>query len=241
MHPSEHLAQLLPTVAPYPEGVAPLPGRLGGTGFFPGGAGIWGAVSGKPLPELQTPTVMVLGHNLDSVVEYSRSLGNDQENMNGPTWRQLVPFLEEVGIGLEQCFFTNFYMGLIAEGSSTQRFPGASDDSFVERCRAFFVEQVQAIRPRTILVLGKEVPSCIAPLSPLLSGWASVKTFREIDSTDVAVIRGVEIAGISDISMVLLTHPCYRHLNAKYRRYSLATGHEAEVAMVRDAMEGISE
>lgn len=241
MHPSEQLSELLEKVAPYPVGVVPLPGRLGGTGFFPGGAGVWGAVRGNPLPELQAPAVMVLGHNLDSVMGYSASLERDQESMKGPTWRQLISLLQEVEIGLDQCFFTNFYMGLKAVGNSTGPFPGASDEAYVQRCREFFVEQVRLIRPTVILILGLEVPHCLAQVSPRFAGWLRAKKFVEFDSMNLAVLHEVEIADVSGISAVVLSHPCHRHLNAKFRRFNSATGHEAEIAMVREAMEGIGE
>ncbi|HEX8034436.1 MAG TPA: hypothetical protein VF510_11340, partial [Ktedonobacterales bacterium] len=114
-HPIERLFTLLDqVVAPYPAGVVPVWARIGGTAFFPGGAGLWGTAPHQLLPPMPVGGVMVLGHNFDCETGFAASLHRGGENLNGPTWRTICSVLRQAGIALEQCFFTNAYMGLNA-------------------------------------------------------------------------------------------------------------------------------
>lgn len=159
-HPVERLFALLDQVSPYPAGVIPLWARIGGTAFFPGGSGLWGAVAHQPLPPMPIGGVMVLGHNFDCETGFAYSLAHAGENLNGPTWRTLRGVLERAGIAMEACFFTNAYIGLKAGSKPTGKFPGVRDAAFVRRCQQFLLEQVRIQQPRLLLTLGKEVPRC---------------------------------------------------------------------------------
>jgi uracil-DNA glycosylase len=224
-------------VEPYPEGVAPVPGRLSGIGFFPGGAGLWNVERGT-LPPLPANVTMILGHNLDSESNYRKSMARGCENLKGSTWRQLTGFLGRVfpedGDVLGRCFFTNFFMGLIAQGSSVGRFPGARDRAFVERCRAFLLRQIEIVRPSVLIVLGGDVPRLLAPLAPELSPWAGATGVADLDRKDAGLLRDVELGGVS-ISAAALVHPSFRHANVWRRRFAGLAGEAAEVELVRRA------
>jgi hypothetical protein len=64
MHPVDRLFQALCEVEPYPPGVCPIPRRIVGPAFFPGGAGLWEAEPGSDsLPPMPIHGIMVLGHD----------------------------------------------------------------------------------------------------------------------------------------------------------------------------------
>jgi hypothetical protein len=147
-------------VEPYPADVLRVPGCIGGTAFFPGGAGLW-KLAKEPIPDFPVYGVMVLGqdfHSEDGFWESFRQGTEVSVTRTVPTWQQLLPLLEEAAIPLKQCFFTNAYMGLRQGSTTTGPFPGARDAAFLERCRRFLLRQVEAQQPAMILALGKWVP-----------------------------------------------------------------------------------
>lgn len=239
-HPVEALFERLPQVEPYPPGVLPVPERLPGTAFFPGGTGLWrpeGSPDGDP-PPMPLGGVMVLGHDFYSEAGYRRFLANRGGSTKGPTWRNLLALLARVGVAPEGCFFTNAYMGLRAGPRNTGRFPGASDRGFVDRCRGFLLEQLAAQRPRLLLTLGSHVPAFVAPLSPDLGAWAGAKSLSGLDAAGVPVIARAAFDGLPGLtsSVVALTHPSLRPASVWRRRYGGLAGDAAEVAMLEAAL-----
>jgi hypothetical protein len=234
-HPIEHLFQWMQQVAPYPAGVVPVPGRIAGTAFFPGGAGLW--QSGPELPAMPTGGVMVLGHNFDTLAGFERSLTHAGENLRGETWRNLLSLLDHSRILRECCFFTNVYMGLIDGPSAIGTFPGARDPAFVSRCLTFLGEQIRVMQPSLILTLGKEVVPVIAELSADLAPWRKVLSLRKLDQRSAALAYPVAFGGVSHpVAVAALTHPALRHLNVPHRRYKSLVGEEAELALISDAL-----
>lgn len=235
-HPIEQLFERLPMVEPYPAGVTRVPSRLPKTGFFPGGTGLW-QPDREALPPLPVGGTSVCGHNLDSERSFAQSVARDGENLNGATWRDLTEFLVRAFEGesaLAGCFFTNFLIGLIVGGSAVGPFPGTKDPAFVERCRSFFVYQVQVLRPSLLLSLGIHTPCLLAPLSPLMARWQNARTFSDIDSTNGGLIPRASIGGV-ELSIVALTHPCHRRMNVQHRRFHGLSGDAAELEMLRRA------
>jgi hypothetical protein len=241
----EHLAN----VEPYPEGVQGITERLPGVAFFPGGMGLW-KVDG-PFPDEK---VMILGHNFDSEAKHGEDLkrGDCDPRTRSRTWGALVPFLERVRLAPEDCFFTNFFMGVIKGNESEGRFPGASDPKFVTRCGEFLAFQLKVQRPRVVLTLGRFVPPHLAALAKLLKskGWGSLKRFADLDKNKCPLVHKVQFEAVDSVicSVVALLHPSHRAgANLQRRRYNklkgdALKGDAAEVAMVRDALEhnGIS-
>lgn len=220
----------------YPLGVVAVPDAIRGTSFFPGGYGLWDAKDGQTLPEFPFRGVMVLGHDFHSEAGYEKSLAMGRESETQPTWRNLVDVLTRAGIPLDQCFFTNFYMGLRAGTATTGRFPGADDEAFVRHCQAFFIDQLRTQRPRLVITLGMHVPVAIAPLSPDLNDWGAGGGIRHLDTVGPVRSR-VRFTGLADFvtTVVALIHPSQRHASLEHRRYREAIEDEAEIAMLRDA------
>jgi len=244
MHPVEELFYLLRDFGSYPPGVLPIPERIPGTAFFPGGAGLWGTVPGAALPPMPMGGVMLVGNNFDSEASYQLSLRNGMEHVNGGTWRPLRRLLSQAGIPVERCFFTNAYMGLKPGDQTTGLLPASRDESFRARCQMFFLQQLRVMQARVIVALGAYVPPFLAPLSDdllsddLRSVWSMDTTFAALDRNGVALVYPVTFATLAHPAAVAtLVHPSYRHINIKLRQYKGLQGDHAEVALLQDAVQ----
>jgi hypothetical protein len=261
MHPIDDLFATMAQVAPYPRGVVEAPERIPGISFFPGGPGLWGVKADLPLPAMPVGGIMVLGHNYDSEAGFKRTSerGTEVKEVSthsaneaasrpeykpcNPTWSGLWELLPSVPLPWEHCFFTNAYMGLREGRKATGRFPGSQDIGFVTRCRDFLRVQLLKQQPAVVLTLGAWVPAFVAELSEQLRPWRGIQSVPELDEVEAGpVVHGVTFpnSGAAQCSVVALTHPSRRYLNVHRRRFKLGTrtfeGHEAEVAMVREAI-----
>src|SRR5262245_19007114 len=158
MHPAEELWHKHQPNTGYPKGVVAVPTPIPGVAFFPGGFGLYRTDISEPLPTFPVGKVMVLGHDFQSEAGYRASLERTREAATQPTWRNLLPLLDEVDIAPTDCFFTNVYMGLREGDVTAGTLPGASDERFDLHCREFLLEQLTAQRPSLILTLGINVP-----------------------------------------------------------------------------------
>ena len=213
----------------------PVPEQIRGRAFFPGGLGLW--EPGPPLPEFPVGGVMVLGHDFHSEAGYRESLRRGGEPATQPTWKSVLKLLENARIPKENCFFTNFYLGLRVGTATTGKFPGACDPVFVEHCRRFLIEQLRVQRPALILVLGVHVARALGKLSPQLGPWARGRGVKHFDAVG-PVQNGITFNDLRGFltTIVVLTHPSLRPVNIRHRRYGQATGNAAEMAMLRDGL-----
>jgi len=230
------LRNALDRVAPYPDGVIPVPEPIKGNAFFPGGNGLWQGQQNELEPNTPTDGIMVLGHDFHSEEGYTRSLRNGSERLTDPTWRNILALFKATNIEPARCFFTNFYMGLRAKGQgATGKFPGRNDAAFVSRCNGFFLDQLSYQQPKVILVLGTQVPPLLAGLSDQLHPWVTAKSMSDIDADNGAVQRNITFSNDSvKRSVAVLTHPSQRGLNVHRRRYKGLSGHEAELMILED-------
>ena len=127
-------------------------------------------------------------------------------------------------------------MGLRQGTGTTGRFPGARDAAFVDRCRQFFLRQVEIQRPRLILTLGTWVPAFLAPLSVQLKAWEKVRSMISLDAVGPLVSDVRFQNTTSSCTVVALTHPSLRGPNVGRRRFRTFIGHEAEVEMLREGI-----
>jgi uracil-DNA glycosylase len=203
-----------------------------GMAFFPGGSGTWHPKDGVK-HDLPIGGIMILGHDFHSEEGFMRSRTNGRESEKDPTWLHLLALLRKAEIPVEQCFFTNFYMGLRKGKATTGEFPGKKDAAFVQRCQQFFLQQLEVQRPRAVLMLGKHVPPLLAPLSPQLDAWKGVKRLMDIDERNAAWVEDVMFPPYQQpVTVIALTHPSLRNANVGRRRFGGFSGGDAEMAML---------
>ena len=230
--------ELVPA-ALYPPHVLPIPERIGGTRFFPGGSGVY--LEGRDPNTVEFPFggVMVLGHNFDSEAAYQDSLRRRKERLGTGTWGSLLKFLKEIPIPFEQCFFTNAFMGL-CEGDDNQKYLGRDNFGFRAACLRFLKEQIEIQRPRFILTLGLHVPPLLACATPDLTAWKG-KTqgqgcdpalhLKDLDAAPLFHVVRFELsnATIHTAVVTAIAHPSDRR-NGKRR---IPKGFASELEMVR--------
>lgn len=237
----------LDSLAPYPAGVVPVPSRIPGTAFFPGGHGLWRTSPTAPLPVAPVGGIMILGHNWGTETDHKAACLPGFERMSDPTFRGLNAILDGAGIDRAECFMTNVYMGLLTGTSNVGTFP--ADLPFRQRCLTFLRRQLASLQPRAILVLGGDALQALATLSPELQCWLHStdkrRTFPEIDAAGQA-IRLARFDGLDNpIPVAALTHPCNANRqhspNQKWpRRYTGLTRVAAEIQMAREACKSAS-
>lgn len=226
----------------YPDGVVPVPEMIAGTAFFPGGSGLWRPTAGGRLPQWPLGKIMVLGHNFNKEKNYRQAMRVGHE-LNTPTWRALLPLLDDAGIRREHCFFTNVYMGLKVAASNLGAFTG--EETFKRRCESFLDEQIAVLQPRLILALGGFVPGPLASRSPDLTAWTACpedrhgrRRFKDLDAAG-PVQHGVRF-GERTTTVVALLHPYSRTpsfaRNPELRRYRGLKGNNAEQRMLHEAI-----
>ena len=182
---------------------------------------------------------MVVGHNFDSEAGFERSSIRSGENMKGPTWRNLLTFLQSVDIAPERCFFTNVYRRAgTPETARWAHFLALVTDDFVQWCQRFLLLQFQLMQPRLVLSLGVYAPRFLARLSPELNrSWSRMRQFKTADEQGCGLVYPVTIEGVKEpVAAAALIHPSLRQRNARYRRYGKLEGDLAEQALVRDGM-----
>jgi hypothetical protein len=236
-HPVQRLFSELERFDRYAPGVVGIRKRIGGTSFFPGGWGLWDTRAGEPPPPMPVGGVMILGHDFHSESAFERSYQAGAEDYErGPTWRELLSLLRAVDVPPTACFFTNAYMGLREGSQTTGRFPGSRDPEFVERCRRFFLLQLDAQRPRLILTLGTHVPAFLAPLAPALAVWARDRNLAALDAAGALQLNVLFNGSEAPATVVAaITHPSLRASNVRRRRFGELRGAAAELELLRQA------
>lgn len=227
------LFEKLRSISDYPEGVIPVRARIPRTAFFPGGNGLLHAEQDIPVGK-----VMVLGHNFDSEKGFEKSLARGEEKITGATWRNLLDLLGAVNISPLDCFFTNAYMGIKQGDEATGKFPGAKSPQFIDACQKFLIEQIKVQLPKLIVTLGNYVPAFIAPLSKELASWRDCESVTKLDAMNRQLVSPVHFSEVAEYTTTIaaLTHPSFRRLNVKHRKYNDATGNDAELALLKDAV-----
>ncbi len=216
---------------PFPDGLSAGSGRIVGTAFFPGGDGLIYPRSSDLFPD-----ILIVGHDFGTLGYLGACIAAGEERVTQPTWRGLLARLAAAKIEPQRCLFTNAFLGYRISGGNTDVFPARSDRDYIGRCRDFLGRQIDLVRPRAVVTLGKHVPSFLSALSPDLP-WSSARNFAQIDRVG-PIVANANFDG-RRASVCALVHPSYGHLNVVRRRYRGRNavehiGVEAEVAMLRD-------
>ena len=157
---SDFLYANIHMVEPYPELVKPVEKMLNITGFFPGGRGLWSEEHSDVFP-----SILILGQDFSTVDDYNKMLRNESTDLECPTWRNMISLFKEADIELTDCFYSNVFMGLRDTKSLIGKFPGFKNKYFVKRNIDFLSFQIEAIKPKVIITLGKFAAELLSELS----------------------------------------------------------------------------
>jgi hypothetical protein len=189
----------------YPTDMAPTPTPLVQPGWFPVETGLYASESGQIPSTLPGGGLMVIGHHWGDIAFHSRSAAAPAPLID-PTSRNLENLLRRAGLNLpSQVWRTNVFVGLHREGMMGS-IHIAGKDRFVEACRGLLGEQMSQLRPRVCLALGR------GPIRMLRTWigderWKQFTGFRQLDSSDAAVLRNVRFGAVST-TFIGIVHPC---------------------------------
>lgn len=224
----EVLFQKLQELGEYPDRAEPVEKMLDITAFFPGGRGLWLEVDSTVFP-----SILVLGQDFSTVKAYEAMVEGNKADLNSPTWKNLIKLFDEADVDLKECFYSNVFMGLRDTDKMTGKFPGARDKDFVNRNLAFLLFQIETIKPKLVITLGRPASEMVGRLSrPDLDSWDKGKA---LSIPDNGYKTNINFNG-HVCRCVALEHTSMRNSNVKRRMYGKYKGHEAEVEMLRDAM-----
>ena len=123
-------------------------------GFFPLGSGILTDRSKVEEAEISESGIMVLGNDFGTVSYIKNKCRDNRENKNNSTIRNIL----SVGLDIDTTFFTNFYLGLrIGEGATMTKRDSPISERYKKFCYEFFLIQLELVKPRLVLWLGKDV------------------------------------------------------------------------------------
>lgn len=122
-------------------------------------------------------------------------------------------------------------MGLRVSDKMTGEFPGFKDKHFVDRNVEFLSFQIEIIKPRVIITLGKYAAEMLTYLPGTdLDSWSKWKALREANN---GIKYDVKFNN-HPCTCIALEHPSMRNSNVKRRVYGNYKGHEAEVEMLKE-------
>ncbi|GAB4491665.1 MAG: hypothetical protein OHK0019_12190 [Saprospiraceae bacterium] len=214
----------------HPLDMAKVNGEIEGNGFFPGASGTSDGFQKKEKP------ILILGQDQDREEGFEKSKGKKGEEYT-PTWKHLQMVLEEGGITLEDCFFTNCLLGVRKSASiNTGKSPGFADPRFVAECAELLRSEIEFFQPKIILCLGLIPFRFLGLLSgEVLRRSVCIDEFKELDEWEFQLTQEESLLN-HPVQIVVLCHPSYRNLNAKHRKYKEFRGEEAEKQLLVDAI-----
>ena len=215
--------------------------EMKGPGFFPGCTGT--IYSREDISGL---SFMVLGQDFDTQANHKQINPEKGEIDKNTTWRNLRKLLKEVGINEKECFFTNAYMGLRpdnnkdAKTKNTGKSPAAKKgaEAFSDQCIEFFKTQLQIVKPKVVLVLGKETAKFVANVFPECSKWADIKTLNSFYQEEKAIAAEVTFNN-RNIHFLFVIHPSLNNVN-RSKIWGKEDGKEKEQELLKKSLSLIS-
>ena len=160
-------------------------------------------------------------------------MGKDKDaDIKTGTGKNLLDLLDEAKIPLEECFFTNALWGVRTGKTNTGASPGWKDPAFVGSCAAALKLEIEVVRPRGLVCLGRDAPGLLKDLVSECDPWTTKKSFKNIDQAGLGVIDVISLAGV-DVAAILL-HPSFRRVNLKHRSYGGVVKDQAELKILTD-------
>lgn len=198
-------------------------------GFFPLGSGILTDKSEIEDAEISEGGTMVLGHDFGTVSYLNEKCKDGKENSS-----KTIQNLQDIGLKIEETFFTNFYLGLRddtlhSEMKMTNLAVKRTND-FKSFCNSFFLTQLKLINPKLVVCLGKEVgrvlpkifKTLMEPGNSILSMYADENATNYVVQTDDAVY--------GKRKFILIPHPSYAHIN--WAKHNIKAKIEKEIKAI---------
>ena len=205
--------------------------KMKGPGFFPG---CIGTIDDNV--DIKDVDVMVLGQDFDTLANYKKIHEIEGEITKNKTWQNLKTLLGELKIDFDNCFFTNAYMGL---RSDSKKNTGASPASkkaatqFASECYVFFKRQLHIVKPKLVLVLGKETAKFLTKAFPNeFIKWEHIQTLKQFYAEKDAVFNDIEFEG-EKIRFVFVLHPSMSNTN---RSLIWGKGSTDEIRILNEAL-----
>jgi len=180
--------------------------------------------------------VLAIGHNFGCEV-YRKGIEPAGREDNQATWRNLDKLLSEAGSHPDDCFRTNWFIGLQPGEKQIGSFLNDPNPPYERACCSLLAVQIRRIKPKAILLLGPEVASRAHQLIPSLLPWKDAKKWIEIDRSSIGhSVLDVEIPAASlRANVVALLHPSFAAVN-QGRRMKNMTSPVTESQIVRAAL-----
>ncbi|MFM9947217.1 MAG: uracil-DNA glycosylase family protein [Saprospiraceae bacterium] len=217
----------------YPSDIQGIGKKISGIGFFPGGNG---TINLEEMPN--DKPFMILGQDQDNVIGFEKTINAKGGNETySSTWRNMLVLLKESGIKENDCFFTNFLMGIRKNDSNVGTSPAFMHPDFLAACADIFIDQLKMQRPKGIICLGLRPFQLLGLVSrTILLKNIGMTTFRDIDIRETSLLKGIEFEQFPGFktNVAVIYHPSYRKLNAKNRNYNNTEGNKAEIVLLND-------
>lgn len=204
------------------------------TGFFPGYRGLWLEEESETIPN-----ILVLGQDFGNVETYEKMKRGETNDLKAPTWKNMRELFKSANIPLKHCFFSNVFMGLRKSKRMAGNFPGFKEEKFLSQNLKFLKFQIEFIKPKVLITLGKPANLILSMIeNSEIPNWDKSKNLNYKDLK-------IKIDA-KEYNYVMLLHPSYRKrwINKISRNYMTSSedilkGNEAEVQMLKDAIQGI--
>jgi hypothetical protein len=193
---------------PYPDGMAPFPGRLTGQGFFPGGDGLWRDDSRTKLSSTSpfpVGGIMFLGNDFGTLQSFEKTLRTGYENVL--TWRNLKQRLTAAGIPGDIGFYTNAVLGLRTDKKAIDYLDWSRHPEFCQFCGDFLRLQLEAMKPCLVVVLGQRPKDTIC--STLGAEIPDITPWRNRDLSSMEAAEAIRVVAWRGMRLVLhvASHP----------------------------------
>jgi uracil-DNA glycosylase len=182
------------------------------------------------------PNIMAVGHNF-GCEDYRNEINAAGRENDKATWRNLCGLLTDADVPIESCFMTNWFIGLQPVRKQVGEFLSRPDSRYERECSELLLEQIRALKPYVILLLGLPVVGRAHRIMPTLKPWANAPNWSGVDSSILGpVAHGVEIPGTEvKANVVALLHPSFSPSNQRHRR-TVFPVKKPEVEMIRSAI-----
>ena len=221
------IRRLYNEIAQFPNDLTKIKQTFSGTAFFPGGDG----VCKEKVESLSNhKPIIVVGNTFDSLDNYNNSCLDKSENLNCPTWRNLVYLIKGSGIPLQDIYFTNVYPGLIHSKSNIGNYkPKDKVHDFI--FYNFLIQQISLIEPHAVLFLGL---NSFKFLTRHCSKLKKITSLKEADRKSLSFGMGLQLnEELKTFNWAIVNHPCYSHINSPKRSVLNKNGLESEIELIK--------